>query len=63
MSRTLALILLVAAWVLVLAGMQWDHVELTVGSKSIPLSYLGAPLLGAALFLLLRSSRPSRPED
>jgi len=61
MRRTLALFLLVAAWVVVLAGMQWDHIGFVVGSRIYPLSYLGVPLLGAALFLLLRPRPPGRP--
>ncbi len=63
MRRALALVLLIAAWVIVLAGTQWDHIRLVVGSKSYPISYLGVPLLVAALFLLLRPSPPTNPED
>jgi len=63
MTRPLALILLVAAWVVVLVGLKWDHIGVVIGSRIIPFSYLGVPLLGASLFLLLRSQRSSDGED
>ncbi len=63
MKQTLALVFLVAAWVVVLAGLKWEHVQLDLGFVAIPLAGLGVPLLLASLFLFGRRSEPSAPED